>query len=295
MGHGDLVFVSGVAPGAVLTRADLLAAGMRPRQITREVRAGRLLRVRRDRYMALPWNGVDRAVRVGGRLACVSLLALLGVFVLDAASLHVHLPRTMSRLRDPDDRHKRLDGDARRSLTMHWWPLEDAAAGTLGCVGILDAVIQAVRCQPARAAVATIDSVLHLGILTRAEVHEAFGCLPDRYRVILRLADGTAESGPETLMRLILRQLGLRFQAQVQLPGVGRVDFVVGGWLIIECDSKAHHEGWEKRRRDSRRDLAAAALGYVTFRPLAEDIMWRPDAVREALRGLARPPRGRST
>jgi very-short-patch-repair endonuclease len=40
---------------------------------------------------------------------------------------------------------------------------------------------------------------------------------------------------------------------------VGRVDFLVEGWLIIECDSKAHHEGWDKQRRDRRRDLAAAA------------------------------------
>lgn len=68
--------------------------------------------------------------------------------------------------------------------------------------------------------------------------------------------------------------------------GVGRVDFVVDGWLIVECDSFAHHSDWEAQRRDRRRDQAAAALGYATYRPIAEDIMWHPELVRAALVGL---------
>ncbi|WP_109209872.1 MULTISPECIES: type IV toxin-antitoxin system AbiEi family antitoxin domain-containing protein [Microbacterium] len=272
----------------VLTRADLLKAGLRPKQITRAVREGRLLRLRRDRYMlAASPSGVDRAVRVGGRLACVSVLVMWGVFVLDASLLHLHLERTMSRLRSPDDPCLPLHAASRRGLVLHWWPLRGDGA-TLGRVSLFDALVQAVRCQPARAAVATIDSVLHLGLMTWAEVRSVFDALPDRYRVILRLSDGTAESGPETLMRLMLRQEGLRYAAQVRIAGVGRVDFVVEGRLIIECDSRAHHEGWEKQRRDRRRDLAAAGLGYATLRPLAEDIMFNPDEVRIAVRGLAR-------
>ncbi|MDJ1112898.1 DUF559 domain-containing protein [Microbacterium dauci] len=74
--------------------------------------------------------------------------------------------------------------------------------------------------------------------------------------------------------------MGCTFATQVVIPGVGRVDFVVDGWLIIECDSKAHHEGWDQQRRDRRRDIAAAKLGYVTIRPIAEDIMYMRDAVR---------------
>ena len=272
----------------MLTRADLLAQGFRPRQITLAVRAGELIRVRRNHYVAQSSPDTERAVRVGGRLACISLLAAFGVFVLDADALHVHLLRTMSRLRSPDDARRTLDARTRRGLVLHWWPLSRPREVLVGQVGLFDAVVQAVRCQTPRAAVATLDSVLHLGILTWDEVRDVFTHLPARYRPLLRLVDGIAESGPETLVRLMLRQMGLRYEAQVEIAGVGRVDFVVEGWLIIECDSKEFHEGWAKQRRDRKRDLAAARLGFVTLRPLAEDVMYRPEEVLDALRGLAR-------
>ena len=270
----------------VLCRADLLELGIRPKQITQLVRRGELTRLRRDRYLMTDAPGVDRAVRIGGRLACVSLLAMWGVFVFDGGKLHVHLERSMSRLRSPEAGGRSLDRRERAHLALHWWPLRDDC--TRGTVSLSDALAQAIRCQEARAAVATVDSILHLGLLSVLQVHEVFASLPERYRAILRLVDGSAESGSETFMRLILRQLGVPFRTQVQVDGVGRVDFLVAGWLIIECDSKAHHEGWQMRRRDARRDLAAAQLGLVTFRPLAEDIFYRRVAVMAAVRGLLR-------
>lgn len=66
----------------------------------------------------------------------------------------------------------------------------------------------------------------------------------------------------------------------------GRVDFVVDGWLVIECDSKDHHSSWADQKRDRRRDQQAAVRGYATYRPIAEDIMWNPDEVRAAVVGL---------
>lgn len=268
------------------TRAELLAMGLRPRQITAAVRAGTLLRVRRDRYMYFREPDVEQAVRIGGRLACVSLLRMLGVFVLDTSRLHVHVERRMSRLRSPHDPHRPLATVDRDRLRLHWSPL--AEPPTAATVEVRDAVVQAIRCQPVRCAVATLDSALHLGFVSDAALADIRGRLPYRYRVVCALADGSAESGPETLMRLILRQLGLRFRAQARIEGVGRVDFLVEGWLIIECDSRAHHEGWEKQRDDRRRDLSAAAQGYTTLRPLAEHLFHEPDVVRAAVRGLIR-------
>lgn len=87
-------------------------------------------------------------------------------------------------------------------------------------------------------------------------------------------------------MRLILRSLGCSFEVQAPIEGVGRVDFLVEGWLIVECDSREHHSSWDEQRRDRRRDQAAASLGYATYRPIAEDSMWRPELVRAAVFGL---------
>jgi len=164
---------------------------------------------------------------------------------------------------------------------VHWGACTDA--GLPHAVSMVDAVRQAVRCQTPRAAIATLDSVLHHRVLSPGQVAEAFRALPARFQPLLALVDGSAESGPETFMRLILRAMGVPFRTQVRIDGVGRVDFVVDGWLIIECDSREFHGGWEKQVADRRRDLAAARAGYITIRFLAADIFSRPDEVRAAL------------
>lgn len=153
-------------------------------------------------------------------------------------------------------------------------------------VEAFDAVVDAVRCQDPRAAIATIDSALHLHVLRVDELDELFDVLPRRYRRLRGLIDSRAESGPETLVRLMLRGLGCRVGVQVQIEGVGRVDLLVDDWLIVECDSRQFHSHWEAQREDRRRDLAAAERGYSTIRLTAEDIMWRPEVVLCALRGL---------
>src|ERR1700754_4243807 len=93
----------------IFTRADLLTRGYAPRAIPAAVRAGQLVRIRRDRY-ARP--GIDGptvvATRVGGRLACVSALPDLGVFGLEPVAPHVHLPHNHSRARSPRTRRERL-------------------------------------------------------------------------------------------------------------------------------------------------------------------------------------------
>ena len=257
----------------VFSRADLVASGMTSRDIVRAVEGGRLRRLRRDRYAIEPVSAeVAEAVRIGGRLSCVSLLVEIGVFVHRRGVLHVHVRPGSSRVRPPRSKH----------TLLHWntWsgdpePLHAASLG--------DALMQAVRCQHPRAAVATLDSILHHGLMTGEEVARVFERLPVRFRILLTLVDSSAESGPETFMRLILRTLGIAYETQVAIDGVGRVDFLVEGWLIIECDSREFHEGWEKQVDDRRRDLAAATKGYITIRPLASDILRRDSALREAV------------
>lgn len=260
----------------VFTRADLRVVGMSGREITDAVRRGHLIRVRRDRYLRTSANPeVIEAVRIGGRLSCLSLLKTLGVFVHRCSKTHVFVEPGTSRIRPGDPQH----------VVVHWNAVADAEA-PLHAASLMDAVRQSMRCQAPRAALATLDSLAHHGVLTREQIDEVLLALPSRFRALARLVDASAASGPETYVRLLLRSLGVDFETQVQLPGVGRVDFLVDGWLIIECDSREFHEGWGKQVEDRRRDIAAARLGYVTIRPLATEILRDDSTVRDMLQGV---------
>lgn len=278
-----------MASAAVASRSDLIAQGMKPRDITAAVKEGRLIRARRDCYVATDSpRAVARAVRLGGRLTCLSLLSLLGIYVFDCNELHVHLTRGSGRLRTPTRRDVRLVGQARTrsKVRLHWWPLvEDTVAGA-GTVEVVDALVHAVLCQEARRAIATLDSALHLGMIRASQLADIFGSLPQKYRVLLPLIDGRAESGPETLVRLMVRNLGCQVVPQVKFSGIGRVDLLVDGWLVVECDSEKYHSGWKQQKADRHRDMMLAALGYTSLRLTAEAIMYRPEEVRAALRGL---------
>ena len=174
-------------------------------------------------------------------------------------------------------------------MTLHWHPLVSEPHG--GRVSLLDALIHAVRCQPPRHAIASIDSALNKGLLKVEELGALFAALPRRHQVLRGFIDGRAQSGPETLVRLMLLTLGCQVDLQVEFEAVGFVDLVVDGWLVVECDSKAHHSSWQQQLKDYRRDLELAKQGYCVLRLTAEDSLYRPDAVMEALQGLVRGPR----
>lgn len=270
---------AGPAPRIARTR-DLRAAGWRPSEVRAAVESGGLVRVRQGAFCSpLTPSDCVAAGRNRGRLACVSELRRRGVFVMDHATRHIHVVPEAARLGPPGTnrlhRDRLLRAPHPRSLSVE----------------VFDAVRQSVLCQSPRAAIATIDSALHLGVLAHDDLDELFASLPRRHRRLRRLLDSRAESGPESLMRLILRTLGCRFDVQVEIAGVGRVDFLVDGWLIIECDSRAFHSSWEQQKRDRRRDQEDAMRGLTTYRPIAEDIMERADVVRAAVAGLlaARP------
>lgn len=181
----------------------------------------------------------------------------------------------------------RLGARAKKTeVRLHWLPLRRAVHPAAMSVGIVDALAQSAACQSPRAFIASVDSALHLGLLHPDDVDDVFASLPRRFRRLRGLVDGRAESGPETLVRLMLRALGRRPELQVEIDGVGRVDLVVDGWLVVECDSKAFHSSWEQQREDRRRDQELAALGYAVYRPIAEDILYHPEVVVRALKGL---------
>lgn len=278
-----------IANHDVYTRDALLAMGMTRRTIARRLASGELIRVRRDRYVHpdAP-EPLKDAVRIGGRLTCLSLLQLNGVFVFTNERVHVHALAGASRLRSANRSVPRLEPRAVRSQRLHWLPLLEPDAATGARVSFVDAVVQAVHCLPPRHAVATIDSALNLGLVSQDDLDAIFGAMPRRFWVLRGLIDGRAQSGPETLVRLILCALGCEVELQASFDRVGFVDIVVDDWLVIECDSRQFHSDWQQQVKDRNRDLVMASYGYVTMRLTAADIMYRPADVLAALRGLLR-------
>lgn len=270
----------------IASRANLLATGCTGRALAAAVRDGDLVRVRRDHY-SLPDTPkpIVRAVRIGGRIGCLSALAHWGVFAIDSRATHVHVDRAASRTRDPDHRERRL-GPRRAGVVVHWADLIERDGGNEFAVGVSDALAQVVQCQEPRHAIASLDSALFTHAIEEADLAEIFHNLPARFQALRGRLDARAEAGQETVLRLALEDAGFHCEPQVVIPGVGRVDLVVEGCVIVEADSRLAHDGWALHVRDRNRDIDAARLGYPTLRPGYHRTMFATSEVVEAVRHL---------
>ncbi|MFC9772100.1 MULTISPECIES: endonuclease domain-containing protein [unclassified Pseudarthrobacter] len=85
---------------------------------------------------------------------------------------------------------------------------------------------------------------------------------------------------------------GIAYDAQVFLPGIGRVDFLLGGFLIVEIDGFAFHSKREDMLRDRTRNNLSAVHGYAVLRYMPEHIWFGPGRViSEITTVLAAGPR----
>lgn len=272
----------------VLSRHELVAWGATTHGLTAAVRGGFLVRPRRDRY-CLPGTAHDivRAVRVGGRLACVSALASYGVFAFDTRTTHIQLPTHASRLRRPEAPRRALADHDEDGVHLHWvhGRGEELAAGDVR-VGLADALRQSLLCQKREHAIASLDNAINQGLLEEAAVADLFSPLPQRIRTYQDHIDGRAEAGQESVLRLLVRDRGLACELQPVFVGVGRADMLVEGCLIVEADSRAHHDGWEHHVADRERDLKFAVLGFPSLRPAYNHTMYHPDLVGDAIESL---------
>jgi len=141
------------------------------------------------------------------------------------------------------------------------------------------------RCQGEQAFFAAFESAWRLRLLSRAARSRIRASLPASARWLVDLARPDADSGLESLLRFRLHILGVRLDCQVEVPGVGRVDFVIGRRLILELDGKDNHDGGKMRHKDLVRDAAASARGYETLRFDYAQIIHDWPTVRRAILG----------
>jgi len=70
----------------------------------------------------------------------------------------------------------------------------------------------------------------------------------------------------------------------VYIPGIGRVDFLVCGCLVLEVDGFAYHSSRQAKARDDARNNEAACLGLSVLRFLPEYVLHRPEQLLSAVR-----------
>jgi len=268
----------------ITTRNELLRDGYSGRDLTRAVANGQLLRVRNGHY-ALPDTPprVLQAVRIGGVVGCVTAAALHGLWVEHGPFTHVSMRREASRPRSPGDRHRRLTTANRDGCRLHWSPLLYPNDASSASIGVLDALGQIARCRPLLIAVATLDSALNQRKVTIEQLRGLFALLPARCERMLALADGRSMSGLETAVRLMTLERGWGTEPQVTFAGIGTVDLVIGGCVVVETDGRDWHIGADAEARDYARDAALAALGYTVLRFSYAQVMFQPDVVARAI------------
>ena len=171
----------------------------------------------------------------------------------------------------------------------HWHPLLDPRGASPSHVGIVDALVRAADCLPRVEAVAAIDSALNSGLVTRS-VLARFAAEP-RFAARLAEADGSAQSGLETIVRLLVRDLGLRVRSQVRFAGIGVADLVVEGWVVIETDGSEFHDGPLTSSRDRARDARHAAAGRTALRFRFSQVVYDAPGVAAAIMGAVRSHR----
>lgn len=259
-------------PHTIHTRSELLGHISR-RQFDLLVASGQLLALRRSVYASaqLP-ESIQRAIRAGGRLACISAAESFGLWRPPDPRVHAHFDRARSR--------------ARGEVVRHWWPAVDAGEPTR--TGLLDTLAHVIRCQPRPFAVAVLDSALRGGLVTLTEIESALERVPARHRMSLAMLDARAESGIESVIRVALMAAGLRCESQVTVAGVGRVDLLVEGRVVVEVDGRRWHDG--QQSRDYTRDLASQAAGLAVVRAdYAHAVAHSEPVVRAVRRALRRP------
>jgi hypothetical protein len=108
---------------------------------------------------------------------------------------------------------------------------------------LTDTLLHALRCLPPVDAAVMVESALLQGRTTLDYLRQRLpGNRNGAARAVLDLVDGTADSAIEVVARLLFRNQGIYTQTQVNLPGIGFVDFLLEGFLIVEIDGSTHLE-----------------------------------------------------
>ena len=129
-------------------------------------------------------------------------------------------------------------------------------------------------CMPLKVSLPMLDAARNRGLydVSTLTIPPTGSRLP-HLREALSLSSERARSILETVARLQLIDMGLTPQVGVWIEGVGEVDMIILGFIIIEVDGWAFHSSKEQREKDLKRDRELLRRGYVVLRFTYDDVM----------------------
>ena len=129
-------------------------------------------------------------------------------------------------------------------------------------------------CMPLKVSLPMLDAARNRGLydISTLAMPSTGSRLP-HLREALSLSSDRARSILETVARLQLIDMGLTPQVGVWIEGVGEVDMIILGFIIIEVDGWAFHSSKEQREKDLKRDRELLRRGYVVLRFTYDDVM----------------------
>jgi len=249
-----------IAHNGIAHSTTLRAAGASDSMVALAVARGDVARIRNG------WVAIEsaprelvNAVKVGGRLSCISVLRMHGVWCVDDRHSHVSTSRRPGRLRSPTGGP--LGNPARWGLKVH------VVAGRHDPSRLVDSIDEALlhlfSCHARDDVIASLDSALNLGLTTKARLSAL--PLSDTYRAYLdRLViecDGitwhsSADAHDEDCRRdLELHRLGyivVRVTYRQVMFDWASIDEVVRGYV-----SRREHR-WAARHRRAGLGFGAA-------------------------------------
>jgi very-short-patch-repair endonuclease len=254
--------------GGVARTRQLLAAGYTRTDIVKLAGTG-AKQPRRGVFMLADYKPeIAAAIRHNARVTCASAASHYGLWLRDAPLQH-HLACNHGHGRGfVRHRTNRFEGDPTLPLAA----LEDVVLHSLACLP-----------PPASTAMATSAMRLH-GVPLELLKSQLLGDRSGPSRAVLHQLDLRAESIVEVDAQHLFRLNGLNFEIQVQLPGIGRVDFLIEGCLIVEVDGYAFHSSRAAMRKDLNRNNASTLHGYSVLRYMPEVIWFEPERVIAEIR-----------
>jgi very-short-patch-repair endonuclease len=161
----------------------------------------------------------------------------------------------------------------------------------LGATSAAEVIDSTARCVSRWEQLEMVDAALNMGLMLEGDIG-GLRLTPARTRRWLaRHCDGRSQSLLETRTRVALRAAGLQVQPQVQIPGVGRVDFLIDGKVVVETDGRGTHALSAAFDTDRRRDRAALIAGYRVMRFGFSDVMGDIDGVVQQVVAVVRASR----